>query len=126
MTNLYIEAREFIPEIDFQADTGLLKISGDSYHEYTHEFFDPIFAWIDEYTKTEGRNITLNFKMNYFNTASSKCFFDIIEMLQQYQESGKGNVVINWYYQEDDEDMLETGQDYILDSGYPINLISYR
>ncbi|MCS6832499.1 MAG: DUF1987 domain-containing protein [Flammeovirgaceae bacterium] len=126
MTDLYIEAREFIPEIDFHADTGVLNISGDSYHEYTHEFFDPIFAWIDEYTKTPGRNITLNFKMNYFNTASSKCFFDIIEMLQKYQESGKGTAVINWYYQEDDEDMLETGQDYILDSGYPINLIAYR
>ncbi len=25
---------------------------------------------------------------------------------------GKSEVIINWYYEEDDEDMLEAGEDY--------------
>ncbi len=126
MENLHIESKEFIPEINFNLETGIWNISGDSYHEYTHEFFDPIFRWVDKCLQTDGREITLSFKMNYFNTASSKCFFDVIEMLQEYAEEGKGKVTVNWYYQEDDEDMLETGEDYIHDSGWEINLIPYE
>ncbi len=29
-----------------------------------------------------------------------------------YKKNGEKGVVINWYYEEDDEDMLEAGEDY--------------
>jgi hypothetical protein len=125
MEKFYIEGKEFVPEVNFDPEKDLLELSGDSYHEYTYEFFDPIFKWIEEYLSKDGRNVMLNFRMTYFNTASSKCFFDIIEMMQAYHESSKGVVTINWYYQRHDEDMLETGEDYIQDSGWEINLIPY-
>lgn len=125
MEKFYIEGKEFVPEILFDPETNQLEISGDSYHEYTYEFFEPVFKWLEGYLKTPGNDIIMNFWMSYFNTASSKCFYDLIEMLQDYHEKGKGKVTINWYYQENDEDMKETGEDFILDSGFPIHLISY-
>lgn len=126
MEKLFIKKKEFVPEVNFEPAKGQLEISGQSYHEYTAEFFEPLFSWVSSYLKTNGLNITLNYKMTYFNTASSKSFFRIIEMLQEYQEAGKGDAVVNWYYKKDDEDMLETGEDFISDSGWKnINLIAY-
>ena len=52
-----------------------------------------------------------NFKFEYFNTSSSKCLFDIFRKLNIVKESGF-DLSINWYYEEDDEDMLEAGEDY--------------
>ncbi|KXX72459.1 DUF1987 domain-containing protein [Flammeovirga sp. SJP92] len=126
MEKLFIKKKEFVPEVNFDPTKGLLEISGQSYHEYTAEFFEPLFVWVSKYLETSGLNVTLNYKMTYFNTASSKSFFKIIEMLQEYQEKGKGDAVVNWYYKKDDEDMLETGEDFISDSGWKnINLIAY-
>ncbi|NME67600.1 DUF1987 domain-containing protein [Flammeovirga aprica] len=126
MEKLFIKKKEFVPEVNFDPAKGLLEVSGQSYHEYTAEFFEPLFVWVSKYLEEGGLNITLNYKMTYFNTASSKSFFKIIEMLQEYQEKGKGEAVVNWYYKKDDEDMLETGEDFISDSGWDkINLIAY-
>ncbi|MBB6462795.1 DUF1987 domain-containing protein [Flammeovirga kamogawensis] len=126
MDKLFIKKKEFVPEVNFEPAKGLLEISGQSYHEYTAEFFEPLFEWVGKYLEESGHDITLNYKMTYFNTASSKSFFQIIEMLQAYEESGKGKAIVNWYYKKDDEDMLETGEDFISDSGWKnIHLIGY-
>jgi hypothetical protein len=68
----------------------------------------------------------MDFRMTYFNTASSKCLFDIIEILFEYQSEEYGSVEVNWFYKEDDEDMYETGQDYIQDLGRQINMVPYE
>ena len=36
---------------------------------------------------------------------------DLFKKLEAIHKTGK-EVVINWYYEEDDEDMLEAGEDY--------------
>jgi len=126
MENFHISAADFIPEVNFDANKYLLEISGQSFHEYTSEFYEPIFQWVEDFLKVSSKDITINFKMTYFNTASSKCLFDIVEMLKEYQESGSGKVTVNWYYQEEDDDMLETGEDFIEDSGMKINLVEYK
>ncbi|MEH0156631.1 DUF1987 domain-containing protein [Limibacter armeniacum] len=126
MEALLIEQKEFIPLIDFNTDSDILSISGQSYHEYTTEFFQPVFKWLREYLSTPNREVTLNFKMTYFNTASSKCFYHIIEMLYEYDISGEGKAIVNWYYPINDEDMMETGEDYKFDSEWEnITLIPY-
>ncbi len=126
MEKFYIEGDEFIPEINFDPDKDTLSISGESYHEYTGEFFEPIFEWIENYTKLPGRKVKLKFRMDYFNTASSKCFYDIIEMLNVYAKEKSGDLEVFWYYEEDDYDMLESGEDYAEDAEININLLPYK
>ncbi|MEH0153934.1 DUF1987 domain-containing protein [Limibacter armeniacum] len=125
MENFHIEGSTYIPRIDFNASTGVLEIEGESYHEYTMEFFQPIFDWINEYLKEEGRNITMNFKMSYFNTSSSRRFLEILTLLEEYQNNKGGNVTVNWYYEENDVDMQESGEEYADDVELTFNLIAY-
>lgn len=75
------------------------------------EFYFPILNSLDR-LYTEGMpSITANFAFEYFNTSSSKCLFDILKRLADFQRNGM-IVNVNWFYEEDDEDMRETGEDY--------------
>lgn len=123
MENLTIEATEYKPRIDFNASSGILEVSKNSYGEYTLEFFKPVFEWLKEYTQEEGKKVELNFKMTYFNTSTSRRFLEILNILEDYYENKGGEVNVNWYYDENDMDMLEQGEDYLEDVSLPLNLI---
>lgn len=125
MENFQIEGENYIPTVNFNAETGDLEISGESYHEYTIEFFQPIFEWLNNYLEQEGRTIVFNFRMTYFNTSSSRRFLEIFDLLEDYNKSKNGNVTVNWYYEKDDVDMLESGEEYAEDVDLGFNLLSY-
>ncbi|KXX69949.1 DUF1987 domain-containing protein [Flammeovirga sp. SJP92] len=125
MENFHIDGSTYIPRIDFNAETGVLEIEGESYHEYTTEFFGPIFSWLEDYLEESGKEITMNFKMSYFNTSSSRRFLEILTLLEEYQNNKEGQVVVNWYYEENDVDMLESGEEYADDVELTFNLLPY-
>jgi hypothetical protein len=125
MENFHIEGSTYIPKVDFNAETNVLNIEGESYHEYTLEFFQPIFDWLEKYLEEPGKSVKMNFKMSYFNTSSSRRFLEILTILEDYQNDKDGNVEINWYYEENDVDMLESGEEYADDVDLKFNLIPY-
>jgi len=130
MENLFIEGYHgtfFIPTIDFNAQTGVCEISGESYLEETTKFYEPIIKWLEEYLSTEDKPLTMNFKLTYFNTSSSKCIVEILSLLKKYQDKGK-KITVNWYYDdtlEDAEEEIEEVEDFMAETGININLIPY-
>ncbi|MBM3427580.1 MAG: DUF1987 domain-containing protein [Bacteroidetes bacterium] len=108
MDNLHLAGSNKTPEISFDSTTGILSISGRSIPENSIEFYKPMLAWMEEYATSKPENTTLQIKLEYFNTSSSKCLLDIFKKLESI--GGKCNV--EWYYEQDDEDMLEAGEDY--------------
>jgi len=67
--------------------------------------------WLESYAREPLKKTLVNIQLEYFNTSSSKCILDVFKKLEAIHKS-KNDVVINWYYEEDDEDMLEAGEDY--------------
>lgn len=126
MENFHMEGFEERPKVDFDAKSGILEISESSYPEYTNEIYSPVMEWLNQYLSEKGRTITFNFRMDYFNTSTSSRFQKIIDMLDTYHHSKKGTVKFNWYYEEDDVDMFEAGQDYAKDAKAPFVLIPYE
>ncbi|TAF65204.1 MAG: DUF1987 domain-containing protein [Cytophagales bacterium] len=126
MENFKIDGSHYIPSIDFNAETGVLEISGESYHEYTLEFFQPIFEWLKQYTAEPNHKIVLNFRMTYFNTSSSRRFLEIMNILEDYHFNKGGDVQINWHYEVNDLDMLESGEEYAEDVKVPFTLMPYE
>lgn len=124
MDNLKIEKTKYTMEIDFNKDTGILEMAGSSYPENALDFFGPILNWIKAYISEIEKAMVLNIRLNYLNTSSTKCILDIFETLEQYYKAG-GDVKINWYYAEDDEDIMETGEELGEDFDFPIGFISY-
>jgi hypothetical protein len=112
------------PAVDFLSSTGECTIEGESFLEETSNFYAPLLDWLNDYIETN-KSITFNIKLSYFNTSTSKWILNILHALKHYKDLG-GTVVVNWFYFEDDIDMAEEIDDYIIDSGIHINKIVIR
>jgi len=104
--------------------TGVIELEGVSYPQDAAEFFNPIYEWLENYIDQVGAAIILNLRINYLNTSSTKCLFDFIDRLEEYYGTGK-KVKINWYYEQEDEDMKETGLEFQEDMELPFELLPY-
>jgi hypothetical protein len=111
MESLSIEGTAKTPTIKFDADSGIIEIKGRSIPENSIEFYKPLVDWLEKYGKTPKSLTKVNVQLEYFNTSSSKCILDVFKKLEGIHKSNN-EVIINWYYEEDDEDMLEAGEDY--------------
>ena len=111
MNNIKMEGTAKTPDLSFDANTGVFDIKGRSIPENSVEFYKPILEWIDEYTKQTQPKTIVNIHLEYFNTSSSKCILDWLKKFEIIAKNGN-DIVIRWHYEEDDEDMLEAGQDY--------------
>lgn len=111
MDPIFYEGTQKTPAVKLDANKGVVEIKGRSIPENSIEFYKPLIDWLDEYAEGPKQRTEVNIQLEYFNTSSSKCILDVFKKLEQVQKASN-EVVINWYYEEDDEDMLEAGEDY--------------
>jgi hypothetical protein len=122
MESITREGTPKTPSILFDAEKGLVDIRGRSIPENSTEFFKPLVEWLDRYSENPAKITTVNIHLEYFNTSSSKCILDLFKKLETIYKAKK-EVIVNWYYEEDDEDMLEAGEDYESIIRIPFKLI---
>jgi len=115
MENLNISATKSSPKINFDAQTNILSISGESYPENTTQFYEPMFVWLEKFIKDfKAEEVIFNIELIYFNSSSSKVLMDLFDILEDACEDGK-NIIVNWIYDEDNEASLEYGEDFAED-----------
>jgi hypothetical protein len=107
MEVLLLEGTEDTPKILLDKPNGIFEISGRSLPEDSAEFYQPVLDWINEYSSDPNVATDFTFKLEYFNTASSKLILDILSTLEDIE-----GVKIIWYFHEDDEDMEEAGEEF--------------
>ncbi|MFZ6001936.1 MAG: DUF1987 domain-containing protein [Bacteroidota bacterium] len=107
MEILNLEGTEDTPKIILNKQNGIFEISGRSLPEDSAEFYRPVLEWIAEYGKAPNASTEFTFKLEYFNTASSKLILDVLSALEDI----KGMKIL-WYFHEDDEDMEEAGEEF--------------
>ena len=119
MEDIRIEGSPKTPTVNFNSNEGTLEIKGRSIPENSIEFYKPLIDWIEQYSRSPQSSTSVNIQLEYFNTSSSKCILDLFKKLEAIKE----NIIINWYYEEDDEDMLEAGEDYDAIINIPFKMI---
>jgi len=125
MEIIKIQGGDDIPSVILDADNGIFQISGRSMPEDVTAFYDPILEWLEELAEEYSKKIVFEFKLEYFNTASSKLLLDVLMKLEEMHEEGK-EVLVKWYFPDDDEDMEEAGEEYADIVDVPIELVSYE
>lgn len=118
MENLTIDGTPKTPTIKFQPEEGKLLIQGRSIPENSIEFYKPLVDALDNYNGV----VVVDIVLEYFNTSSSKCILDVFKKLEKIKSDGN-DVEIRWHYEEDDEDMLEAGEDYQAIINIPFKMI---
>jgi hypothetical protein len=119
MNTLIIQGTEFTPGIDFNPENRKLEFQGVSRPENVSEFYTPVIEWITDYESdlykinvSGGSKFLLDivFRLSYFNSASAKMIFTILESIARIRNMGFP-VNIDWYYDEGDDQMCEDGQE---------------
>ena len=107
MEIINLEGTEDTPKILLDKSNGIFEISGRSLPEDSAEFYQPIIDWLDRYANDSNESSMFVFKLEYFNTASSKLILDVLSKLEDVQ-----GAKVMWYFHEDDEDMEEAGEEF--------------
>ncbi len=122
METIVREGTPKTPYVRFDGEKGIIEIKGRSIPENSIEFYKPLIDWLEEYGGATSSETAVNVQLEYFNTSSSKCILDIFKKLEVMFKKGK-KVEVNWYYEEDDEDMFEAGEDYQSIINIPFKMI---
>ncbi len=123
MEILVLEGSPKTPYVNFNAETGVLVLKGRSIPENSIDFYRQLFSWFDNYREHPYFKTDVTVMLEYFNTSSSKCILDFFKRLESLNESGKTTVNVEWYFEEEDEDMFEAGEDYQAIINIPIKLV---
>lgn len=124
MDVIRVEATDETPKVTLDAGAGIFEFAGKSLPEDVTQFYNPILDWLEGYGLSPNPKSEFVFKMDYFNTASSKLILDILMKLEEIAQEGN-DIVIKWYYREDDEDMEEAGEEYSEIVEVPFEKIAY-
>jgi hypothetical protein len=125
MLLLKIAGTEDTPSIEFKTESSEFLISGRSLPEDVTNFYTPVFNWLTEFSGSHHASAVFKFKLEYFNTASSKIILDILMKLEELVQSVKPNLSVEWHYSESDDDMLEAGEEYKELVEIPFQLVAY-
>ncbi len=122
METIVREGTPKTPYVRLDGEKGIIEIKGRSIPENSIEFYKPLIDWLEEYGSNVDSDTAVNVQLEYFNTSSSKCILDIFKKLESIYKKGQ-KVEVNWYYEEDDEDMFEAGEDYQSIINIPFKMI---
>ena len=112
------------PGITYYPGKNRLELCGRSIPENPEPIYRQLDEWITlHFEKNSALNIS--FKLDYINSGSSKCLFDILQKLTDYGRNSS-RVRMKWFYEEDDEAMLELGEHYRDTSGIPLEIAKIK
>lgn len=107
MQVLQLAGTEQTPQVVLNKEKNIFEFSGRSLTDKAVEFYRPVIQWMTEYSENPNAKTEVVFKMEYMNTSSSKALFDLFAILQTID-----GAKIVWCFQDEDEDMEETGEEF--------------
>lgn len=123
MENYLLDGTPKSPRVEFNAETGILSLTGRSIPENAREFYRPMIEWVEQYMQNPRPVTVFDVCLEYFNTSSSKAIFDLFKTAEAIQLSGKSDVVVKWKYENDDWEMRDAGLEYSRIIQIPVDMI---
>jgi len=117
MEVLKIKGTNVSPDVNFDNIGLTFDMSGYSRPENVRDFYMPILNWLEQFVAemvasrpSISKPIAFNFRLIYFNSSSAKFLFDMITHINAIHTNNIP-VMVNWYYDEDDEELKEAGEE---------------
>ena len=123
MERIDIKGLKNSPRVVLDKDKNEFEISGISIPEDAMGFFEKLMLWADEYQKNPNAESIIKVQVEYMNTSSTKLLFMFLCKFEELVKKSVSKVSIDWYYEEDDEDMLKIGRDFEASLAMPFRLI---
>ena len=112
------------PTVLIDIEKGYFEIKGISIPENPRELFFPITNLVDKYLVKPQPITNLIFKLEYFNTSTTKFMLNLINTLEILEDRGL-KVNVEWHYRLGDDDMMEAADDFSELCNINIKVIPY-
>jgi hypothetical protein len=112
------------PHIRFDKKNNQYFIKGRSFPENAKRFYQPVMEWLDQYKVIDNSNVHLDIILYYISSSSIIGVLEVIKKFDKINQSGNCSVEVNWYYDEDDEDVLKIGEDFQRITTLKFNMIT--
>lgn len=109
---LFIEPTRVTPYIAYNPSENVLHFKGRSSPENPIEFFKPVYDFFNQFENSNKSVLSVNVCLEYFNTSSTKVLFNIFKTMNAIQDKTGKVMIVNWFFEEGDDDMLEIGEDF--------------
>ena len=119
--DLHILPTDNTPEFLFSPD-GMLKIRGRGLFQNKNEVIEQIMDWINEYLFNPAEITYVILEFEYLNSFNTTILVSFLRKLSQVILQSE-KLVVQWYYEEDDEDILERGEYISSTLNIPITFI---
>jgi len=123
MESIYVKKTKKTPLISLDLNENIFQIKGPSFSEDILSIYDPVIKWMNENLPQLDNELTCEFYFTVLNSASHKKVFQILIILNGFMDYGK-KIKVKWYYDEDDEDIMEMGEDLTELINLPFELVS--
>ena len=127
MDILKVSKTDTTPEVIFDADDLLLTIKGACRPEDAQKFFNPLFSWLEDFNANHPRTNTVPLSVEvhlvYFNSLSFLSIVELFKIIRKIHDGGM-KIIVEWYYGEDDDVILETGHELSDICNLPFNFIA--
>jgi hypothetical protein len=124
MEDFYIKRTFNTPEVELLPSEGILRIEGRSIPEDPGEYYDVILQKLEDYYKHPQKVTRIDIKLEYINSGSSKYMLELLRIAKKHYDLGL-ECTINWFYEEDDESILELGQHYKNTIKIPFKMVDF-
>lgn len=115
----------FTPTVKLNANRCIGEITGESFLEDSQKFYDQIIQWLEQFAREIKKPLIFEFRLTYLNTSSIKAILFVLKTLRKIEQD-IGGVTINWYYPNDDFDMLIEAEDLAKGAQVKLNLIPFK
>ena len=120
MDAILLEPTTTTPKVIIDPSVNKFEISGESRPENAAKFYTPIVGWFDNYKSIlyfqknsfgSTKAVSVDFKLEYFNSTSAKFILDIFYQLERIKKDGF-EVEVVWNYDKRDTEMKESGEEF--------------
>ncbi len=125
MEALTREAGTSTPWVDFDPETGMLQLGGESYPENAYEFYAPLVEWIRGFLDACSAAVTMRIALSYLNTSSTKQMIDLLDLLEDAHAGGL-TVSVEWYYDPENEREQDTIEEFREDYSMPFEVMPHE
>lgn len=99
------------PKIELNEENSVFLIEGYSYPADAYDTYEIVLNWIENSLCKIENQLICEFKLRMISSASRKMIYEILMALERAASQDK-KILIHWYYEKYDEDMMEIGEDY--------------
>jgi len=123
---LSLEGNNKNPDLIFDLNNGIIKISGRSTMLHPQDFYPSVINLIEEYVKNPNSETTLEIDLEYYNSLTKRFLLRIVELISRIELKRNHVVNINWHFDPDDEGIAYDIKLFSKIIEFRINAIAYE